>query len=347
MNIFSEIRYNKFLGTARRSFIYDDYSFTNDVRESIRNNYLYLNNCQNTIGIYNQAHTSNYAFNTIKINNSENTTGIYHNQYYLPNQTIDDVNTELNDKSLAIFGNNITIQNSTNSAGLKLDLNPDIDIQSIYIDKNNIYNFDNNSGASTTVLLNGNELDNSAFIGNIGLNINSVSYDPLYDPSTNDFHLLSNSPLNNQFINDIPYDLQETNPVQPFVDFDNDLRVSCITIGADEIDPQNYLKAKLEAVMTTTQFMSTQLNSYDLIPSNQPYNYFPINYAGNESVSTFQENCIDWVLVEAKDENCNTVARKAFLIDNEGFIKNHADCQFSFDGLAPGNYYFKITLKFN
>lgn len=47
-------------------------------------------------------------------------------------------------------------------------------------------------------------------------------------------------------------------------------------------------------------FMDTTLNEEALIPSAQPYNAGPWNYAGTETVASAPDNAVDWVLVELR-----------------------------------------------
>ena len=66
----------------------------------------------------------------------------------------------------------------------------------------------------------------------------------------------------------------------------------------------------------TDDAMSTDLAANSLIPSSQPYNQQPWNYAGSENVSTFSQNIVDWVLVELRTGTGSStiVARRAALL---------------------------------
>jgi hypothetical protein len=76
--------------------------------------------------------------------------------------------------------------------------------------------------------------------------------------------------------------------------------------------------------------MSTELNSLGLLPLNQPFNIPPINYNGNESVTSIPNtNVVDWVLLELRDAanalsatSSSIVERKAAFILNNGQIVN-------------------------
>ena len=87
------------------------------------------------------------------------------------------------------------------------------------------------------------------------------------------------------------------------------------------------IKVYLQGSYTPSGMMTT-LNSQGLLPLSQPFNFPPINYNGNESVSSIPNaNVVDWVLIELRDAvnaqsaTINTVVeRKAAFILNTGQI---------------------------
>jgi hypothetical protein len=87
------------------------------------------------------------------------------------------------------------------------------------------------------------------------------------------------------------------------------------------------IKVYLQGSYTPSGMMTT-LNSQGLLPLSQPFNFPPLNYNGNESVSSIPNaNVVDWVLIELRDAvnaqsaTSNTVVeRKAAFVLNNGQI---------------------------
>ncbi len=64
-----------------------------------------------------------------------------------------------------------------------------------------------------------------------------------------------------------------------------------------------HLKVFLEGAYDASMGeMKTHLNNLGLLPLEQPYNTAPYHYYGQEAVSEFPEEAVDWVLVEARRE---------------------------------------------
>ena len=97
------------------------------------------------------------------------------------------------------------------------------------------------------------------------------------------------------------------------------------------------LKVLLEgAYRTNTGLMVTMLNQRGLLPGQtpigssaittppgQPYSGPPWSYAGTESVSNYQANVVDWILVSLREGSPsvqNTVYRTAALVQNNGDV---------------------------
>ena len=83
------------------------------------------------------------------------------------------------------------------------------------------------------------------------------------------------------------------------------------------------LKVLLEgAYDPTTGMMSTELRNNNLLPTTQPFNRSPWNYAGTETVISMDfmpEDVVDWILVEARHGSDNEVVldrRAAFLLSD-------------------------------
>ena len=94
------------------------------------------------------------------------------------------------------------------------------------------------------------------------------------------------------------------------------------TIDCPDPLPFYYRKAGLLVRLAS---MNTQLYSSNLLPSNQPFNAAPWNYAGTESVSSaanFTANTVDWLLLELRDSLNNNiiVSRKAALLLKNGTV---------------------------
>ena len=76
--------------------------------------------------------------------------------------------------------------------------------------------------------------------------------------------------------------------------------------------------------------MNTSLNSSGNLPLNQPFSGPPWNYSGNESVTAFPTDIVDWILVDFREtpggpENATeatSIFRKAFLLRDDGYLVN-------------------------
>lgn len=96
--------------------------------------------------------------------------------------------------------------------------------------------------------------------------------------------------------------------------------------------------------------MSTDLNLLNLLPTNQPYQAAPFNYAGTETLSTLvKENtdhraAVDWVLVELRLSPTTIASSRAVIIQRDG---NLVDAQtgsstLHFANVKAGNYYVSV-----
>ncbi|MCD4788918.1 MAG: hypothetical protein K8R37_02870 [Bacteroidales bacterium] len=83
------------------------------------------------------------------------------------------------------------------------------------------------------------------------------------------------------------------------------------------------LKVYLEGPFDNTQ-MTTELNTYDVIPLSQPYSGSPWNYPGTETVISIPGiNVVDWILVELRDAQDSASATSETMIAQQAaFVKN-------------------------
>lgn len=96
------------------------------------------------------------------------------------------------------------------------------------------------------------------------------------------------------------------------------------------------------AVSGTT--MTTTLNTLGVIPTTQPYNRAPWNYAGTENVATIPAGVTDWVLVELHDKTtpATVIATRAAFVKSDGTVVDlDGTSPVSFQQ-APDNYYVAI-----
>jgi len=87
------------------------------------------------------------------------------------------------------------------------------------------------------------------------------------------------------------------------------------------------LRAMLEGTFNGLE-MNTNLNAEGFLPSSQPFNLAPWNYNGSESVTSFPEDAVDWVLVELRDAYfpilatpITRIAQQAGFLLKDGSIK--------------------------
>ena len=94
--------------------------------------------------------------------------------------------------------------------------------------------------------------------------------------------------------------------------------------------------------------MDTTLNTSSYLPTSQPYNASPWNYAGSENVAagffTTHTNIVDWVLVELRSTyNGASVGRRAAFLTSDGtIVDTTGSSPVLFNGLSDGNYYIVI-----
>ena len=102
------------------------------------------------------------------------------------------------------------------------------------------------------------------------------------------------------------------------------------------------LKVFLEGPFTSG-IMKTFLKEMNLLPLEQPFGIPPWNYNGNESVSEFSSDVVDWILVELRKDlnDSTTIARKAGLLLSDGSVREITNGNMIFRVL-PDSYYVVI-----
>jgi len=91
--------------------------------------------------------------------------------------------------------------------------------------------------------------------------------------------------------------------------------------------------------------MTTTLNTQGRIQFSQPFNVFPWNYSGTESVPSIPTEVVDWVLLELRSELDASLIlsrRAAFIKSNGMIVDTDGISQVKFPGMNSGNYYLVI-----
>lgn len=120
-------------------------------------------------------------------------------------------------------------------------------------------------------------------------------------------------------------------------------RVASFTFGFD-LD----LKVFLQGPYSGSALMSTNLNSLNHLPLEQPYDNSPWNHTGVEKVTSgfysSNPNIVDWVLVELRTGTAasTTVAKRSALLRSDGKIVGLDGTSPLRFGLSSGNYYVVI-----
>lgn len=115
-------------------------------------------------------------------------------------------------------------------------------------------------------------------------------------------------------------------------------------VHIDDISFSRYPLQLVDITVNLEGTMQTDLLVAGLIPNAQPYNIFPWNYDGTESVISIPDNVVDWVLVELRDEDDNTKiisTRAAFLLNNGKIVDLDGNNSVSF--LMPSDFYYIVV----
>lgn len=99
-----------------------------------------------------------------------------------------------------------------------------------------------------------------------------------------------------------------------------------------------------------TALLSDDLRRLGLVPSKQPYNAAPFNYAGAETLSTLLQETtgnnavVDWVLVELRSSTSTVVASRAVMLQRNGTLVDSqtGSATLHFAKVAAGNYYVSV-----
>ncbi len=114
-------------------------------------------------------------------------------------------------------------------------------------------------------------------------------------------------------------------------------------------DQSLQIKVLLEGpYQSQTSSMTAHLVDQQLMPLNQPFQFFPWQYAGGESISSpaiLTGDEVDWLLVELWDDN-NLIAQKAAILLSDGSV---VEADLSLDGLRftvpSGEYYVAVRSR--
>lgn len=107
------------------------------------------------------------------------------------------------------------------------------------------------------------------------------------------------------------------------------------------------VKVLLEGIYNGNGMMSTALNEAGFLAKNQPYNKLPWNYEGTESVDNFASNIAEWLLLELRAEDDQSlVARQAVLLRNDGIVVDvNGNEEIDFQGVDIGKYFIVIRSR--
>ena len=148
--------------------------------------------------------------------------------------------------------------------------------------------------------------------------------------------------LNNTFVNESliatrPQLINLNNLVPEDCYYVPQVPVSCACIQV-KVALQGYYRVETGA-------MHTGLADQGLLPLNQPYSEAPFLYTGNESVTAFPTNTVDWLLLELReaDNPSQVAARKAVLLRKDGHVMELDGTQgVSFEEVPDGSYYITV-----
>ena len=121
-----------------------------------------------------------------------------------------------------------------------------------------------------------------------------------------------------------PNDACYPKPVGTVCDDGNSLTVNdtiqsdgCSCIGTTTVQAKLYPEGLYDPA---TQELGMELNIQNLIPTNQPFNTTPWNYAGTESVIAIPSNVVDWVLIIVRSSDNTILSQAAGFLTNNGTI---------------------------
>lgn len=95
-------------------------------------------------------------------------------------------------------------------------------------------------------------------------------------------------------------------------------------VGVNTSNHRFRAKVLLQAAYMESGTMNSLLTNNNLLPTTQPYNQIPWNYDGTETIvqlpADADMNIVDWLLIEALDQDFNIVERRAGLLTNNGYL---------------------------
>ncbi len=113
-----------------------------------------------------------------------------------------------------------------------------------------------------------------------------------------------------------------------------------------------YAKAFLQGAYDTgSGEMTTDLNTFGLLPFNQPFSTIAAwNYTGAESVTSFDPDVVDWVLVELRNKNNPSIIEgtaAGFLLKDGSLqdVDGNPGVRINTPGISPDDYYLVIRQK--
>lgn len=115
--------------------------------------------------------------------------------------------------------------------------------------------------------------------------------------------------------------------------------------------PSLSLKVNLSANYNNiTHQMDNTIRSRNMIPIFQPYNQAPFNYSATEaylSKTNIPTDAVDWVLIEIKDINKNSIFTKAAILKQNGDIVDVSGLQnITLNGFTPiQNYNYQLVVR--
>jgi hypothetical protein len=100
----------------------------------------------------------------------------------------------------------------------------------------------------------------------------------------------------------------------------------------------------------STKQMENSFRIRNMIPISQPYNQSPFNYLGTETynnITSIPADAVDWVIVEIKDVNKNSVFTKATILKQNGNVVDVSGLQnMDLNGFVPiQGYNYQIVVR--
>jgi hypothetical protein len=128
--------------------------------------------------------------------------------------------------------------------------------------------------------------------------------------------------------------------------FEHNYGDMCVRVRDGQITPTKVkIRMFLEGAYLGNNTMSTALQDSNLVPYDQPYGVSPWNYQGKECINTMPNNVVDWVLVELRDADDNTmlIERKAALLLSNGHVVDEGRDGVMFNNLTENESYHIIV----